>query len=118
MSQEIGNRIKEERKRMGFSIKTFAKISESSSDTLKKWEKGAEHPDVGVLSIWGKLGVDILYIITDRHLTETTPALVPRDKLFLSKYEAAPIDVRNAALLLLLNGESEPEKNKVKIGFY
>jgi len=118
MSQEIGKRIKQERKRMGFSLKTFAGISESSSDTLRKWEKGFEHPSLSVLVVWAKIGVDVFYIITGKHLAEATPALSASDKLFLSKYEAAPTDLRNAALLLLLNGETEPDKISRKIGFY
>lgn len=62
----IGDRIKEERARLGFSQTDFAALAGASKGSQISWEKGSAFPNAFVLSAWDKAGADPLYIIAGR----------------------------------------------------
>ena len=60
----IGERLKEERERLGFTQPQFAEIAGAAKRTLIEWEKGSTSPTAVQLSALSAAGVDIDYIVT------------------------------------------------------
>ena len=62
MSQ--GDRLKEERNRLGYSQTDFAKMVNASYKSQLRWEKNESSPNADALKIWAEAGLDILYVVT------------------------------------------------------
>lgn len=62
----IGERIKEERKRLGFSQTDFAALGNSSKGAQISWEKGTVYPNASVLAAWAEMGLDVVYVLTGK----------------------------------------------------
>ncbi len=60
----IGERLKEERDRLGMTQPQFAEAAGAAKRTLIEWEKGATAPNAVQLSALGAIGVDVLYVVT------------------------------------------------------
>lgn len=60
----IGDRIREERERLGFSQADFAALASATRKTLFNWESGVALPNAGVLAAWSASGLDVLYVVT------------------------------------------------------
>ncbi|PYB98134.1 transcriptional regulator [Pseudomonas protegens] len=81
----IGDRLKEERERLGFNQTEFAAIGQASKNSQYNYEKGERSPDAVYLAAVAEKGVDILYVVTG----ERRPALadsVPADELHLLEF--------------------------------
>lgn len=71
----IGARLREERKRLGFTQPAFATIAGVKKNTQIQWEKNAGAPNAKALSALAEKGADVLYILTGRRETPlSTPA--------------------------------------------
>ena len=60
----IGDRLKEERERLGFSQTEFAAVAGASKNSQYNYEKGDRSPDADYLAAVAERGVDILYVVT------------------------------------------------------
>lgn len=60
----IGNRIREERERLGLTQPQFADAAGAAKRTLIEWEKGSTSPTAVQLSALYTIGVDTQYILT------------------------------------------------------
>lgn len=60
----IGERLKEERERLGFSQTEFAAVAGASKNSQYNCEKGERCPDAAYLAAVAEKGVDILYVVT------------------------------------------------------
>lgn len=60
----IGERLKEERKRLNMNQKDFAELAKTGITAQVNYEKGVRSPSSDYLSELAKHGVDISYIIT------------------------------------------------------
>lgn len=60
----IGERLKEERDRLGLTQPQFAEAAGAAKRTLIEWEKGATAPNAVQLSALKEIGVDVLYVVT------------------------------------------------------
>lgn len=60
----IGERLKEERERLGFSQTEFSALAGASKNSQYNYEKGERTPDAAYLAAVAEKGVDILYIVT------------------------------------------------------
>lgn len=67
----IGPRIKSERLRLGLPQPDFAEKAHASKRALIEWEKGNTHPDANQLAALEAIGVDVLYVITGRRMSES-----------------------------------------------
>jgi transcriptional regulator with XRE-family HTH domain len=79
----IGNRIKEERERLGFTQPVFAEIAGAAKRTLIEWEKGSTSPNAVQLSALYAIGVDVQYILTglrSHQVAEESPGYAVLDK--------------------------------------
>lgn len=64
----IGDRLREERERMGLSQGAFGEIGGVKANAQGNYEKGDRSPGADYLASVAKVGVDVLYIITGRRL--------------------------------------------------
>lgn len=60
----IGDRLKEERERLGFSQTEFSAVAGASKNSQYNYEKGDRSPDANYLAAVAEKGVDILYVVT------------------------------------------------------
>ncbi|WP_223569395.1 helix-turn-helix domain-containing protein [Pseudomonas sp. BF-R-26] len=63
----IGERLKEERERLGFNQTEFAAKAGASKNSQYNYEKGERSPDANYLAAIAENGVDILYVVTGEH---------------------------------------------------
>ncbi|VVD97663.1 XRE family transcriptional regulator [Pandoraea communis] len=60
----IGNRLKEERKRLGLNQEGFASLASVSRRAYAEWEAGNTFPTAQQLGAFASAGADIQYIVT------------------------------------------------------
>jgi transcriptional regulator with XRE-family HTH domain len=66
-TSSIGTRLREERKRLGFTVEAFAQLGNASKRSMIEWEKeGEPTPNAVTLYLWSEAGADVGYIITGR----------------------------------------------------
>lgn len=61
-----GERLKEERSRLGFSQKVLAEKAEIAYNTYSNYELGKRSPDADTLIKLWYLGIDIFYLLTNQ----------------------------------------------------
>lgn len=71
----IGERLKEERERLGLSQTDFAALAGASKNTQYNYEKGGRSPDSIYLAAAAAQGVDILYVVTGQRAPTSEGAL-------------------------------------------
>ncbi|KRP83796.1 MULTISPECIES: helix-turn-helix domain-containing protein [Pseudomonas] len=64
ISDGVGDRLKEERDRLGLSQTDFGAFGGVSRGTQKAYEQGANSPDLRYLAALERAGVDIQYVLT------------------------------------------------------
>lgn len=64
---EIGERIRAERKRLGFNQTDFATHTGVELTTQSRYEQGKQRPKIDYLSAAAQIGVDTQFILTGRH---------------------------------------------------
>jgi transcriptional regulator with XRE-family HTH domain len=62
-SVNIGERLREERKRLGLSQTDFARLAGVHMNTQSRYENGERGPDSSYLEALGKEGVDVNYVL-------------------------------------------------------
>jgi transcriptional regulator with XRE-family HTH domain len=86
----IGERLSEERQRLGMNQTDFAALASVTRKTLFGYETGARAPDAEALASWSVVGLDVLYVVTGRRspagasapgVAEPEPPLSDRDRL-------------------------------------
>lgn len=60
----IGDRLREERDRLGLSQAAFGEIGGVKANAQGNYEKGERFPDAGYLAAVSAVGVDVLYVVT------------------------------------------------------
>lgn len=60
----LGERIREERVRLGFAQPDFAGLAGASKSTQINWEKNQGAPDARTLAAWSEFGLDITFVVT------------------------------------------------------
>ncbi|MCP1605739.1 helix-turn-helix domain-containing protein [Pseudomonas citronellolis] len=64
----IGDRLKEERVRLGLSQTDLGAVGGVGKTTQINYEKGERSPDATYLSAAAQRGVDVLYVLTGKHV--------------------------------------------------
>lgn len=101
----IGERIREERKKLQLSQSDFAKSAGCSRNAQAIYERDESLPGAAYLVNLSTMGIDVQYILTG-HLTPDVGD-VTNDELELIKlYRSAPLAVKAAALAALTAGSS------------
>ena len=95
----IGSRLKEERKRLGFSQDGFADVAGITRRPYAEWEAGRTSPTGFQLAALANVGADVTYILTGEH---SGGELTAEEKLMLDYFRAATPSIRRAAMGALL----------------
>lgn len=90
----LGDRLRQERERVGMTQPVFADVAGAKKRTLIDWEKGVSSPTAMQLSALSEIGVDVLYVLTGRR--------APAPRLGTAEPDAAL--ATNLAEIALLNG--------------
>ncbi|MCY1295835.1 hypothetical protein D9M71_116230 [compost metagenome] len=108
----IGDRLREERERLGFSQTVFAETGGVQKRAQINYEQGERFPGVDYLAAVAKLGVDAQYIVTGERSSSAAQMALPADQqLLLDAYQALTAAKRKALLASLLTG-STPKPRK------
>ena len=90
MQKDIGNRLKEERERIGLSQEAFGELGGVKKLAQLKYEKGERAPDTIYLTSLAGVGVDIVYVLTGLR-TPQPDGVTPQneeEKRLLENYRA------------------------------
>lgn len=78
----VGERLRAERKRLGFTLEEFAKLGEVGRTTQIGYEKDATPPTTEYLGRTARLGLDTQYVVSGhRSVNSTTLYQAPTDAL-------------------------------------
>ncbi|MCO7637567.1 helix-turn-helix domain-containing protein [Pseudomonas sp. S 311-6] len=73
----IGERLREERVRLGYNQADFAAIAGVAKTSQFNYEKGERSPDAAYLAAVAEKGVDVLYVVTGVRLPASADELSP-----------------------------------------
>ncbi len=104
----IGERLKAERERLGFTQPAFGAIGGVQKLAQLKYEKGERFPGADYLAAVAKVGADILYIVTGTHSAAT---LSSDEVQLLENFRAAPTSVKMATIAAVSAGATSRTQN-------
>lgn len=89
----IGDRLREERERLGFSQAEFAALADKSERTQVDWEKGVSFPNAKNLEAFAEAGADVAYVVTGRAWGQSSTVkpvvLSSRERALVDSYRYA-----------------------------
>ncbi|ABO60647.1 MULTISPECIES: hypothetical protein [pseudomallei group] len=91
----IGERLREERERLGFTQPAFAGLAETTKKSQIDYEKDLTQPKAGYLAAIGKVGADVQYIVMG---VRSATSLTQDEDELLQRYRSASIEVKAAAI--------------------
>lgn len=84
----IGERLKEERIRLGFNQADFAALAGVAKTSQFNYEKGERSPDAEYLAAVAEAGVDILYVVTGNRTPQATASISEAESRVLEQYRS------------------------------
>lgn len=101
----IGERLREERERLGENQTDFAALAGVTRKTLFGYETAERMPPADALAAWAEIGLDVGYVVLgQRSDGATSHHLPPDEELLLDAYRALTATARKALLAELLTG--------------
>lgn len=88
--EAIGNRLQEERKRLGLNQDVFASQVGVAKRTLAGYEGGTGEVGALVLAHAAALGVDVLYVVTGQRTPETASSFSGDEVALVEHYRQLP----------------------------
>ena len=88
-----GERLKEERERLGFNQADFAALAGATRKTLFNWESGAASPNAAALAAWAEAELDVLYVVTGER-SSAQPAHDAAEQVLLDSYRRCSAQAR------------------------
>lgn len=92
----IGDRLKEERERLGFNQTEFAAIAGASKNTQYNYEKGERSPDADYLAAVAVQGVDVLYVVCGERKPVAADSIAEDESGLLDYYRVMAPDDRQS----------------------
>lgn len=92
----FGDRLREERIRLGLNQAELAFVAEVSKTTQFNYEKGERSPDASYLAKVAAAGVDVLYVLTGQRAAPSEADLSGDESELLSHYRSMPDQDRAA----------------------
>lgn len=89
----LGERIKEERERLGMNQTAFGEIGGVKKNAQFLYESNSRSPDAQYLEAIAKVGADINYIVTGNKTPPTKDGLLEGEVIFLNKKTGKPISL-------------------------
>ncbi|MFC0708847.1 helix-turn-helix domain-containing protein [Azorhizophilus paspali] len=84
----IGDRLKEERLRLGMNQTEFAAITGVTKNSQFNYEKGERSPDAAYLAAASAAGVDVLYVLTGNRVPMAAETLSEKESTMVEKYRS------------------------------
>jgi transcriptional regulator with XRE-family HTH domain len=117
----IGNRLKEEREKLGFNQTDFAAIGGVGRKSQFNYEDDERRPDAAYLAAIAAAGADIRYIVTGDREGPPPLALSPDEQVLLDGYRALDRKTQKRMLAFVLGGETSSENGtksqpKINVG--
>lgn len=111
----FGDRLREERIRLGLNQGELATVAEVSKTTQFNYEKGERSPDAPYLAKVAAAGVDVLYVITGQRADPNEADLSDGESELLNHYRSMPESDRAAmrrmgSALAEMAGRYAPDK--------
>lgn len=110
----IGERLREERERLGLSQPVFGEIGGVQKLAQSNYEQGKRAPDADYLAAVAASGVDVRYVVTGERDYTPPPALSAEEQTMLEYFRQATPAVRRAALGALIGAPAESGGASVK----
>lgn len=85
-----GERLREERDRLGLNQTDFGTAAGVSRGTQKAYELGNSSPDVRYLMAVQDMGVDVNYVLTGSRVSTDADSLTPDEASLLEHYRQLP----------------------------
>lgn len=105
MSEEIrsimGERLKDERVRLGWSQAAMAEIAGVSRRATVNWESGESTPGADALALMAQAGLDVLYIVTGEVKPLTSDSVSSDIWALVVDYQMASAEGKAAARIIL-----------------
>ncbi|KJS28382.1 MAG: hypothetical protein VR76_07620 [Pseudomonas sp. BRH_c35] len=92
----LGERLREERKRLGLSQGDFGALGGVKANAQGKYESDERSPDATYLNGLSSAGVDVLYVLTGKRTPVTAEGLEADESEVLNHYRAMPESDRAA----------------------
>lgn len=86
MDVGVGERLREERTRLGLNQDAFAQLGGITRNTQGSYEKGERNPDSVYLTAVVKAGVDVLYVLTGRRTQQAVEGLSEVEAALLNQF--------------------------------
>jgi len=86
----FGDRLREERTRLGLNQGELATVAEVSKTTQFNYEKGERSPDAPYLAKVAAAGVDVLYVLTGCRAMPSEAGLSADESEVLNHYRSMP----------------------------
>lgn len=86
----IGERLREERERIGLSQGAFGEIGGVKANAQGNYEKGDRYPDAAYLACLSARGIDVLYVVTGERTPMPADCLSAEEAEFLHHYRQIP----------------------------
>ena len=106
----IGDRLKEERERLGLSQSAAADIGGVQRTAQSNYERSNRSPDAGYLEALSRFGLDVLYVVTG---VRSPAALTSDEEMLLTRYRALSSD---AKLAMLTGGATPSQSPNISVG--
>ncbi|HAG18287.1 MAG TPA: transcriptional regulator [Pseudomonas sp.] len=90
----IGDRLKEERERIGLNQTDFAALAGASKNTQYNYEKGERSPDANYLAAAATAGIDVLYVITGERKPQPADSVTAEEADLLDRFRQLPPEDR------------------------
>ncbi|MHB0819857.1 helix-turn-helix domain-containing protein [Stutzerimonas stutzeri] len=92
----LGERLREERKRLGLSQADFGALGGVKANAQGKYEADERSPDATYLEGLSAAGVDVLYLLTGQRVPVTAEGLADDETEVLGHYRSMPDSDRAA----------------------
>jgi transcriptional regulator with XRE-family HTH domain len=86
MDVGVGERLREERTRLGLNQETFAQLGGITRNTQGSYEKGERNPDSVYLTAVLRAGVDVPYVLTGRRTLRALEGLNEAEEMLLRQF--------------------------------
>lgn len=84
----IGDRLKQERERLGLNQTELAAAAGASKNSQYNYEKGERSPDAAYLAAVAQKGVDILYVVTGVPTPQVVEGFTEVEDKLVNQYRA------------------------------
>ncbi|WP_155550528.1 helix-turn-helix domain-containing protein [Stutzerimonas degradans] len=96
VGKSVGERLREERTRIGLNQDDFAKLGGVNRNTQGSYEKNDRSPDASYLANVASAGVDVLYVLTGQRAAPSEADLSDDESELLNHYRSMPDQDRAA----------------------